>query len=397
MNNKFLAYFFTCAIAFSAMGTIATAEDATEAVSEAETVESADDELSDDVYSFQVKLNGEVYSFPMSYADFTAKGWECDEEDAATEVQPNTYGTVTFRNGYLSIYTDVLNLGINTAPASECSIGGFSMDDYQYEKAPETTLELPGGIVYGQSSLDDIIAAYGTPSDTYEGDLYTKVSYEYDSYQDINLYVSTETGFLNEVDLRNFIADKEANAAAAAEVSDEPTEAVLAYEAPAELGDDPLSFTVEFAGDLYQLPAPVSAFVENGWTIKPDNTESVVASGNSGWVTMMKDNQEFRTLARNVDKNAAVIENCFIRDIEANVNDCNVSLTVPSGITIGMSKDELLSVLESFDGIKYEEDTETSDMFTYYTILGHEGNSQYIQILVYNDENAVTGIDVENH
>lgn len=397
MKNKFLAYFFACAIAFSAMGVMTAAEDVTEAVSEAEAGEAAAEELSDDIYSFQVKLDGELYSFPMSFADFTARGWECDESDAAMEVQPNTYGTVTFRKGYLAIYADVLNLGINTSPASECSIGGFSLDEYQYEKAPETTLELPGGIVYGQSSLDDITAAYGTPSDTYESDLYTKVSYEYDFYQDVELYVSAETGFLNEVDLRNFVADDEANAAAAAEVNDEPTEAVLAYEAPAELGDDPLSFIVEFAGDLYQLPAPVSSFVENGWTIKPDNSESIVSGGDSGWVTMMKDNQEFRTLAKNVDKNATVIENCFIRDVEANVNDCNVSLTVPSGITIGMSKDELLSVLDSLEGIKYEENTETSEMFTYYNILGQKGNSQYIQILVYNDENAVTGIDVENN
>ena len=36
-------------------------------------------------------------------------------------------------------------------------------------------------------------------------------------------------------------------------------------------------------------------------------------------------------------------------------------------------------------------------MFTYYNINGRDENSDYIQILVYNDENKVTGIAVENN
>ena len=109
---------------------------------------------------------------------------------------------------------------------------------------------------------------------------------------------------------------------------------------------------------------------------------------------MMKDNQEFRTLAKNFDPNATVIENCFIRDMEANVNDCNVSIVIPSGVTIGMSREELL---ETIKDMNYVENTETSDMFTYYNINGRDEYSDYIQILVYNDENKVTGIAVENN
>lgn len=33
-------------------------------------------ELSDDIRSFQVQIYDEVYTFPVSYAEFTASGWE---------------------------------------------------------------------------------------------------------------------------------------------------------------------------------------------------------------------------------------------------------------------------------------------------------------------------------
>ena len=40
---------------------------------------------------------------------------------------------------------------------------------------------------------------------------------------------------------------------------------VTAYAAPTALGDDLESGVVEIAGELYQLPCPVSAFLDNGW------------------------------------------------------------------------------------------------------------------------------------
>lgn len=398
MKHHLSAYLLTCTVTALILGCTAAAEESAETAAETETVaESAADsaeetaeDLSDDLYSFQFRLDGEVYTLPMSYADFISKGWTCDD-DESMEIEPNTYGMVSFRKGGLEVYADAINLTINTVPLSESSIGGLSMDEWQYEDAPETTFELPGGIAYGQSTLDDITAAYGTPSDTYEGDLYTKVTYEYDSWQEIELYISTETGVLNEVDIRNFAEDKEGNAAAAAEVSDEPTPEVLAYETPGELGSDPLSFIVDFAGDLYQMPAPVSVFEENGWTIKTESSDSVVAGKSFGWVYMMKDNQEYHAIARNYNANAATIRNCFLTSVEGNVNDCNLPITIPSGVTLGMTGEEVEAAL---DGITYEKDDTTSEMFTYYTIESLDSSLDNVEILLYNEDNAVTGIEV---
>lgn len=389
MSKKFLSCLLACSLVFSAFGMTAWADAETE--TEASTEAAADGELSDDLYSFQVKLDGELYQFPMSYADFVAKDWTCVDDDT-TEMAPNNYSSFRFTKGNLEAYVDIINVGINTVAVSECMVGGISIDSFQFEDAPDTTIELPKGITYGVSTMDDIKAAYGEASDTYESDLYTKLTYEYDSYQEICLYVDAETGLLNEFDIQNFVVDYDANNAAAAEVSSEPTAEVLAYEAPAELGEDPKSGIVEFAGNLYQLPAPVSVFIENGFTLKSEDSDSVVAGQDFGWFEMLKDGQEFRGTARNFDKNATTIENCFVTEVEADSYDADFELNIPGGISKGMSGDDLLTLLAD---LPYEVSSE-SDTHTYYTVQQKDNYDWSINIVVEKESNTVISIEYEN-
>lgn len=409
MRRKFLTYVLACSMAVSAAGFAAAAEETegisetTEAINEAsedatedaaDTVSEDGNALSDDIYSFQIKIDGEVYQFPMSYADFTALGWEY-KYDASTELSPNSYSAAeVFKKGDLEIYTQIVNFGLNTLPLSECTIGGISIDSWQFSDAPDTAIELPGGITYNVSTLEDVKAVYGEPSDTYEGDLYTKLEYRYDYYQEWELYIEKETGVLYEVEVENMIMDEAtaaANEAAASEVTDDPIEEVLAYTAPTELGDDPLSFIVDYAGTLYQLPAPVSVFEENGWTIKEADSADIVAGKDSGWLYMMKDNQEYHTLVRNYSPNAASIRNCFVTTVEADTYSTKLPIVIPTGITVGMSADEALALLE---GISYE--TENSSSFTYYNIVGESISRECVQIVINDEERVVTSIEVSH-
>ena len=370
--------------------TVLTSGDDTEVTSES--TDSAS-ELSDDIYSFQMKINSDIYSFPMSYDDLISMGWEY-VDDASTELAPNNYSpTERFKLGDLEAYVTMVNLGINTEPISACTVAGISIDSFQMGDVTDVTIELPGGIQYGVSTLDDITAAYGTPSDTYEGDLYTKVSYEKDYYQDVELYVDSETGFLNEIAIENMSADEETGSDdAAADLSDEPTPEVQAYQAPSELGDDLTSFIVEYAGDLYQLPAPLSEFVKNGWTIDTTQSASYVAGKSYDWVYMSKDNQNYHTIVRNYSPDAAVIENCFVTDVEGNVNSTNLPITVQKGLTIGLTEEEVVSALA---GVDYELEDE-SETFHYYNIKSPESSLDYVQIVVNTEEDSVIAINVTN-
>ena len=349
-------------------------------------------ELSDDIYSFQIKINSDIYSFPMSFDDLISMGWEYIDDDSA-ELAPNNYSpTERFKLGDLEAYVTMVNLSINTEPISDCTVAGISIDSFQMADVTDVAIELPGGIQYGVSTLDDITAAYGTPSDTYEGDLYTKVSYEKDYYQDVELYVDSETGFLNEISLENMSAEEDAGSDAAADLSDEPTSEVLAYQAPSELGDDFTSFIVEYAGDLYQLPAPLSEFVKNGWTIDTSQSASYVAGKSYDWVYMSKDNQNYHTIVRNYSPDAAVIENCFVTDVEGNVNSTNLPITVQKGLTLGLTEAEVVSALE---GVDYELEDE-SETFHYYNIKSPESSLDYVQIVINTEDDSVIAINVTN-
>ena len=382
MKKKALSWLIICALVLS-LGTVCALAQEEEEQAPA---------LSDDIYSFQLMLDGELYTFPMSYEDFTAMGWEY-QGDENEQLSPNQYTVAeTFAKDGLEIYVTLANLGINTASYAQCAVGGISIDPYQFKEAPDTQLTLPGGIVYGVSTAEDIQAAYGTATDSYEGDMYTKLTYEHDYYQDWDLSVYKESGVLEEVEVRNLVADEQANAEAAAQVSDEPTQEVLAYAAPEELGDDPLSFRVEFAGDLYQLPAPVSVFLENGWTLKKELSATIVSGRDFGWVELMKDNQELRCIARNYSPDAAVVENCFITSVEADTYGTDLPLTGPGGATVGMTEQELTAWLDGLDGVEYEQ--EQSGSFAYYTIEGPESSLDGIEFVVNQEEDAVTSIEV---
>lgn len=87
----------------------------------------------------------------------------------------------------------------------------------------------------GTSNIEDIKAAYGEPSDTYEGDFYTKMTYQQDSYQRAELYVYKEENTLLQVDLRNF---KEPEDFDKGSVSTEIPDIVSNYKAPTALGSD---------------------------------------------------------------------------------------------------------------------------------------------------------------
>ena len=108
------------------------AESASETESEA--VGSSSSELSDDLYSFQLKINSDVYSFPMSYDDFLALGWTY-KDDETMEIQPNSYSpSERFALNDLEIYATVVNLGINTEPVTKCTIAGISVDSFQMDQ-----------------------------------------------------------------------------------------------------------------------------------------------------------------------------------------------------------------------------------------------------------------------
>lgn len=324
-------------------------------------------ELSDDVYSFQVSIDGTIYQFPMWASDLAALGWTYDG-DATQTLSSNEYTVAeTWVKDDISIYTTLSNLSMNTVTMTESMVAGIEVDDYLLKDA-ECEIILPKGIQYGVSTKDDVIAAYGTPNYEYDGENWYKMGYEKDYHQNVYLYISTETGVLCKLEVENMVELEGADNSVDATVPD----VVKNYKAPSALGEDLYEFDIELEGKLYTLPCPVSELLANGFTINEDNSESAFGAQGSGWLEIVYNNQAYHTIVHNYADYATTAENCFITDIETSIYDPKYNLTIPCGIKRGDSEE---SVLEKIKDYNYEKTAEEGSEFTYYEITNPEGSS----------------------
>ena len=363
MKKKTLIVVLTGCMVLSPVSVYAA--DATETTTEAEVTEtaaqedSADSEstgeLGDDIYSFSMEFDGQTMKFPMTYQEFTDMGWELSSsEDPDTKVSTNSYGMLTFNKGASSVYADVINLGINEVGLEDCLIGGISVDGSYDVDLTVVSVKLPGDIELGKATLDDIKAAYGEPSDTYEGDLYTKLTYEKDSYQEVELSVFKDDNTLKEVDMRNFEEPEDYDKGT---VSDEVPDIVTSYETPTALGDDMMDTAVEYMGDLYSLPAPVSAFTANGWEIQDAEDTPYVEGGGIAFIDMMKNNQSIHFSVYNETENATALENCFVRELSfATYDPESIEMKLSGDITLGADKAELIKMADEKGYMSEEND-----------------------------------------
>ena len=339
---------------YAADATEEAAAETTEAAGEATDSESAEG-LGDDIYSFSMEFDGQTMKFPMTYQDFVGMGWELSSrEDPDMKISTNSYGFVSFNKGKNSVSAEVMNLGINEVGLEDSLIGGITVDGSYDIDLTSVSVKLPGGIELGKSTLDDIKAAYGDPSDTYEGDLYTKVTYEKDTYQEVELSVFKDDNTLKKVDMENLEEPEGYDKGA---VSDEVPDIVTAYKAPDALGSDMLDTAVEYMGDLYGLPAPVSAFTANGWEIQDAENTPYVEGGGIAFIDMMKNNQSIHFSVYNETENATALENCFVRELSfATYDPESIAMKLSGDITLGADKTELIKMADEKGYISEEND-----------------------------------------
>jgi hypothetical protein len=364
--------------------TVYAAEPETTAANEVSadaSVETGATQLSDDWKDYQVQIDDQVYQFPMMYTEFEALGWTVNEDDLS-DLQPNQYDTVRFTKGDAKCTVYVLNLGKNTLPAQECIIGGISIDRFDWPLDEGSTITLPGGIVRGSADGDAIEAAYGTPSDTYEGDLYKEYTYETDSYCEIELQVYTESGTLESLKIRNFVEPEDFDPG---EVSEEVPEAVSSYTKPDSLSDNPADYQMELDGEVYALPVPVSVLAADGWELDTSASDSEISAGSYGWVTLQKGGQQIRKIAVNPEDYATIPENCWIEELTIGGYTLEAEGGVPGGIKEGMTETDFLKVLED-NGIDYEVTSESGD-YKYYT-YNKQQYDQCFEVTIYTGDDG---------
>lgn len=162
-----------------------------------------------------------------------------------------------------------------------------------------------------------------------------------------------ETRTIENIDIANFIDN-----AAKVENNTSDTAYLLNYKSPEVLGNNLLVPNVSFMGDIYSLPAPVSAFVENGWEVT--ESKPIGAGSYDLWgITMTRDGVTATFGVRNfskyqVDARDAAVDTLMYSTYSEYYRD-DLEMILPCNIKIGTPHSELKSILSEYEGFTMNE------------------------------------------
>lgn len=361
--------------------TEAPTETPTDAPTETPAATPVTGDLSADLYSFQFSLNGVEYTLPCAYSVFAENGWSLDGIDGET-LEPDQY---TFSdkmlNGDMLVMASLVNTDSEVLPMEKCNVGKISVDSYQAEKGVK--LILPNNIAVG-SAYDDVIAAYGEPTDKSDLGPITGLTYKLDSYSSVVIEINTESKTVDSIELENLIAKETSSATKS---SGDVPDVVKNYTAPSSVGKSWDSFDLKYADAYYHLPAPVSSFIDNGWTMVSDGNKMLAAQDSTVGVELRKDNQVLSASVRNYADTEQPITNCFLISLKSSELDTKVSIELPKGITEKSKPKDIIAA--------YGEPTDKSSSasFDFYEYSNRYGS---INFSISKDTKEITTVEVNN-
>lgn len=348
--------------------------------------------LSDQLYSFQVQINGQVFSLPFAYGELAALGW-APREGFDLSLAPNQTSMEKLRMGGQEIYVRFVNTSMDVQSYENCNVGGFIVDEYDVGKGVQ--FALPQGITIG-SSYDQVVAAYGAPSRENQTETLRFMDYSADSYAEISLQLDAATQQVQKIDIKNYFGA--ATAATTNPTAPDPaaalgpgqavsSAAVGLYQPPAELSASWQDFILRYGGALYRLPAPVQSFVDNGWVIQSNANEPVAAKQSRVGVELRLDNQVLRTIVHNYDETGQPVSNCYVTQVKSSVYGPSIPLEMAAGVTDASSIEEVLAA--------YGQPTSTSSSATFdYYSFGTIG--ERIEINYDREKGKINTIEIDH-
>lgn len=349
-----------------------------------EEIEEYSVKISKNLYDFQFAIDGEVKNLPSRIQEWVEQGWEYPTEKQKGLLETDSYiEGETLKQGKKQITVDLVNLEGQETQIMDCYVGGITLT---YEKGG-SVYQLPGGITLGKSSLTQVTEVYGSPTDEYGEKEELYVTYEFGTYKKAELVFDTEEEILCKVVLKNYRAPVSEED----EISKETPEEVAAYEAPQKLTENPADYIVSYGREMYEIPAPVTEFVKNGWRIQEEGSDAYVKSGRHGYVTLEQDGAVLYAVVKNYSDKTVPAEYTFVTRVSGDFDVVKIPITIGKGITLGMSEENMQLLL---DGIPFE--TKEEEKGVSYYIYTDSTKKNFIRIFTDKDLGLIREIELSN-
>lgn len=290
---------------------------------------------SSEIYEFAINLLGSTYSLPADLAEFKANGWTyAYDNPESKDVRANGYATCDVLKDGKKITLTVINLGTNIKKFADCKVGSI---DCTFSSTNDMAFNLANKLsVTKDTTVEDVTGKFGEATNTINGDSGTTLRYLKETYVYYAFTFNAE-GKLTYVDIENWKTEDEST-------EDESTGDAVdlgflrEYVAPNGLTDNYADYIFKLEGNLYQFPAPVSSFTDNGWTIKryPES----IPGGNeiTAGLVMTKGNLELSFTVKNFANSAVEIKDAMVTGVFMNGKFLDgIDFELSGGITIGMS------------------------------------------------------------
>lgn len=229
------------------------------------------------------------------------------------------------------LFLNVYNGGTSVKKFSDCKVGTINC---MFSSENDITINLPQKLsVTNKTTLEDVTHKFGDPTEQFTNEEGTWLRYRKDVHAYYEFIFDIEENKLIKLCVENWVAEQE-------EVVNEENDLSFLsdYVAPDALTDNYSDYIFRLEGDLYQFPAPVKSFLDNGWEIVTQ-PESVSGGGTvTAGLKMKKGENELTFSLKNFANNAVEIQDAMVIGVFIDSTFLeDIDFELSGGITIGMS------------------------------------------------------------
>ena len=342
-----------------------------------------------------LRFDKQALSFPMTVADLQSAGWEPDDSLATLVDSNQSNDSVPFLKDGCTVCFVLCNTNAARSPLSKCTVVGVSGESMDGSH----TFSLENGLTYQKSTRADIEKQYGKSRYSNRSDNALILTYYNAESEPFRLTLTG--GKLTQLE---FAVKPVLDATAPDTLSPQ----AAAWEAPASLPGKIRSEIISVDGAIYRLPAPLNAFLQNGWQLSlQDSSYSAETSkllsrsglypGQTITLLVTKGSSHMRVTLGNKGREMVNFASCAVTGLSIE-GDSAPQFRLPGGIGNKTVPSQVLRSLKNM-GVEYRK-TEFSSFVSVSIRLPqpsgtNSGNSGYLSLDVAKD--GMYSLDLDSY